>query len=148
MPASCHPELRSAHRYLPPKSTALKLLPATLAGTEQERRSFHYFCDRTAPELCGFFDCSFWSKLVLQASHGEPAIRHSIIALGSLHESFESGGAKSLTAAEADAHRIFSLQEYGKAVQSLIRHGKLASAEVVSPAHLLFQSNVARSTTN
>jgi hypothetical protein len=34
----------------------------------------------------GIFDPSFWTRLVPQATHHEPAIRHAGIALGALHD--------------------------------------------------------------
>ncbi|KFY02918.1 hypothetical protein V490_00366 [Pseudogymnoascus sp. VKM F-3557] len=54
-------------------------------GTEKERGSFYLFQQETAPQLSRFFGDDFWERLLLQAALHEPAIRHAIMALGSLH---------------------------------------------------------------
>ncbi|KAI0164142.1 hypothetical protein GGR57DRAFT_276658 [Xylariaceae sp. FL1272] len=51
-----------------------------------ERRSLEFFCKVAAPALSGPLDPYFWTHLVMQFSHFEPAVRHSIIAVGSLYE--------------------------------------------------------------
>ncbi|KAI1260669.1 hypothetical protein F5Y18DRAFT_404777 [Xylariaceae sp. FL1019] len=51
-----------------------------------ERRSLEFFCKVAAPVLSGPLDPYFWTHLVMQFSHFEPAVRHSIIAVGSLCE--------------------------------------------------------------
>jgi hypothetical protein len=60
-----------------------------LTESDLERRSFDFFCKRTVVIHSGIFDPTFWTRLVLQATHQEPAIIHAVIALGALHESFE-----------------------------------------------------------
>ncbi|KAM0318359.1 hypothetical protein ACHAO8_001750 [Botrytis cinerea] len=64
-------------------------LSPSLAVSDQEQHSFHFFHTQTAPQLSGCFGSKFWDYFVLQASHREPAVRHAAIALGSLHERFE-----------------------------------------------------------
>ncbi|KAH9210277.1 hypothetical protein DL95DRAFT_266237, partial [Leptodontidium sp. 2 PMI_412] len=66
-------------------------LQSPVNGTSNERRSFDYFCHQTVPQLYGFFDCRFWARFILQASHHEPAILHAAVALGAVHEKFELG---------------------------------------------------------
>ncbi|KAI0407248.1 hypothetical protein F4802DRAFT_46759 [Xylaria palmicola] len=51
-----------------------------------ERRSLDFFCSVAAPVLSGPFDPYFWTHLVLQFSQMEPAVRHSVVAVGSLYE--------------------------------------------------------------
>ncbi len=66
------------------------------------------------PELAGSFASELWSTFILRTAYHEPAIRHAVIALGSLHENFELAG---------DAHAAdsqFGLQQYGKAIQCVV----------------------------
>jgi hypothetical protein len=58
--------------------------------SEDESRYFQIFIDHSAKELSGFFDPSFWTRLVLQESHTAPPIRHAVIAIGALNKSLES----------------------------------------------------------
>lgn len=60
-------------------------------GTPNEIRALEFFHDRTAPGLSSYFDADFWTRLVLQISHTEPAIKHAMVAVGSLHQQRELG---------------------------------------------------------
>jgi hypothetical protein len=88
------------------------LLPTADA---REQRSLEYFRTRTVPELAGSFNSELWSRFILQTAQHEPAIRHAIAALGSLHEHFES--AEDAHAANSD----FGLQQYSKAIQCVVK---------------------------
>jgi len=98
-------------KYVAPSKTP-SLLPTADA---QEQRSLEYFRSRTVPELAGSFNSEFWSRFILQTAQHEPAIRHAITALGSLHEHFES--AEDARAANSD----FGLQQYSKAIQCVVK---------------------------
>ena len=63
--------------------------------------------------LSGVFDPTFWTRLVLQATHHEPAIKHAVIALGALHESSEIKSREDSS--------IFAMQQYGKAIECLVK---------------------------
>jgi hypothetical protein len=80
----------------------------------QSRRSFAFFVQATCPQLAGFFGSDFWERLVLQAAHHESAIRHAIVAVGSLHEQFGSQTVKS------EANRTFAFQYYTLAIRDLL----------------------------
>jgi hypothetical protein len=89
----------------------------------QERRSFEFFCRRTVPELSGSFDNNeFWQRLLLQATHHEPAIRHAAVAVGALHERFENSLDANLTFKlnEKKTQDVFVLQQYSKAIKALL----------------------------
>ena len=43
---------------------------------------FYYHCAR--PALSTSFDKEFWSRIAIQMAHSEPAVRHALVALGSL----------------------------------------------------------------
>lgn len=52
----------------------------------RERHSLNFFVNFSAPQMAGFFDSSFWQRMVIQTSYHEPAILHAITAIGALHE--------------------------------------------------------------
>lgn len=73
-------QLASASTYQP--SLNLPLQPT-------EALYFNIFRARTANELSGYFDSTFWTRRVLQECHAEPAIRHAVVALGALYQTLE-----------------------------------------------------------
>ena len=77
----------------------------------QERRAFSFFQARTKVQLAGFYECEFWDRVLLQAAHEDPGIRHGLIALASLHEEFEQKG-------DANFHGLdFALRQYNLAIR-------------------------------
>ncbi|ORY67000.1 uncharacterized protein BCR38DRAFT_364114 [Pseudomassariella vexata] len=56
-----------------------------------EGRALQFFHERVASFLSGPFDSYFWTHVVMQFSGFEPAVRHSIIAISTLYEDFNSG---------------------------------------------------------
>ena len=90
-------------------------------GDEQEKRAFHFFRERTIPGLCGFFGSDIWERLVLQATFQEPALRHAVFALGSLHERFEMGD-RTVFASNLDTVQGgLALRQYTQAINHVIR---------------------------
>lgn len=73
---------REKMRWVPPT----QVVAVDVFGDERETRSFQLFCERTKIELSGFYDAFFWNHLVLQASRSKSAIKHVLVALGSLHD--------------------------------------------------------------
>ncbi|KAI0166842.1 hypothetical protein GGR52DRAFT_581645 [Hypoxylon sp. FL1284] len=63
--------------------------PSMFSFDPQEGLYFQLFRERTASELSGFFDSSFWTRSVLQECHSEEAIRHAVVALGALYKTLE-----------------------------------------------------------
>ncbi|KUJ09826.1 uncharacterized protein LY89DRAFT_675976 [Mollisia scopiformis] len=53
--------------------------------SDQEHCSFKFFRDVSRNRLSAAFPSKFWEKVILQACHHEPAIRHAAAALGGLH---------------------------------------------------------------
>ena len=102
-----------------PLDIALHTAGITLPGTSLERRRFDYFRQRTASALAGHFDSEFWYQLVLQVSQAEPAVRHAVVALGSLHETLDKGAQEFGNRSQSLVGREFSLQQYDKSVTSL-----------------------------
>ncbi|MCJ1482603.1 hypothetical protein MMC06_002769 [Schaereria dolodes] len=97
-------------------------LSSETSGTDQERRSFYFFRRETVIEFSGWFESSFWTHLVLQVSHAEPAVRHLTIALGFLHESSQHDDVFFKTTGHLDDRHQFALQQCNKAI-GLLRTG-------------------------
>lgn len=129
------------------KPTSTFVLPRTIfpkcPGSYQERRCFSYFHNRTATMLAGYFDSKFWEQLILQISVAEPAIRHGIVALGSLHEARSDINETDIEHNLPDAALHFSLQQYNKSIAYLNNHMSVESGqsvEVVLMCCMLFIS--------
>ena len=92
-------------------------------GSAKEQRAFQYFQERTNIRLSGFYECEFWNRIILQAAHVDPGIRHAVVALASLDEEFQRSG-------EADSMQDdFALKQYNLAIrQHLDRIGNLCNA--------------------
>ncbi|KAF8850074.1 hypothetical protein BDZ45DRAFT_633415 [Acephala macrosclerotiorum] len=102
----------------PPTSIVLISSPSSeIIGNERELRSFHFFRQTTAAQLSRFYGEGIWDRLMLQTCHYEPAIRHAIIALGSLHERFVTHNG---LINKRDCLDGFALQQYSLAIQSLM----------------------------
>ncbi|KAK9777886.1 hypothetical protein SCAR479_05569 [Seiridium cardinale] len=71
------------------QALTLHRLSVNLPFNPQDGLYFQLFRERTASELSGFFDSSFWTRSVLQECHSEEAIRHSVVALGALYKTLE-----------------------------------------------------------
>ena len=96
-------------------------LPSQFLLDEREQRCFRFFRHRTVAQLSGFFVSEFWNYRVLQIFNHEPAIKHAVIALGSLHERFEQGGSF-IKSSNADIEEGgFALEQYIKAIHQLIK---------------------------
>ena len=94
-------------------------LSDTIPGDERERRCFYFFCNQTVPQVTGFFESKFWQRLLLQTTRCEPAVRHAVVALASVHERFEVAGSVS-SDYEASVEGGFALQQYNKAINQLV----------------------------
>ncbi|KAK4545137.1 hypothetical protein LTR36_003688 [Oleoguttula mirabilis] len=87
----------------------------------RERHSLNFFVNFSAPQLAGFFDSTFWQRMVIQWSYHEPAILHAITAIGALHEAI-------MQRAFADEKRKaqameFALSQCNRAIASLTKSG-------------------------
>ncbi|RAL04660.1 Zn(II)2Cys6 transcription factor [Aspergillus ibericus CBS 121593] len=78
-------------RQAAPDSLVLTQTPTGLRWkiTSDERRCLSFFQQRTVPDLAGLYESPLWQKLVLQMSHTEPAVYHSVVALGATHQALE-----------------------------------------------------------
>ncbi|KLU87205.1 hypothetical protein MAPG_06207 [Magnaporthiopsis poae ATCC 64411] len=122
-----------AERKLPdgglaPLLPSSRTTPGVLPGVHPAgRRSLSFFHERTVGELNGYFEDGFWRTVVMQMVHREEPVRAMVVALGSLHESFNvasphliadgGGGLSRVRALELRADR-----EYTRAVSLLNSH--------------------------
>jgi hypothetical protein len=114
------------NKELPQESSSKSLVvlsqsPSTgFLGTENERRSFYFFQHNTTSQLSGFFGDDFWERLLLQAALHEPSIRHSLLALGSLHSQFDPDHGLITQNSTNGWTDDFALKNYNQAINILI----------------------------
>lgn len=56
--------------------------------------------------------CSFWDRIILQSCHQEPAIKHAVLALSALHQTFEHPNEDE----DKRQHRAFADKQYRQAL--------------------------------
>jgi hypothetical protein len=106
----------------PPNKTIVQLLPIPgditcppnqLFGSDQDRRSFDFFRERTVHMVPGHHDVEFWTYFLLQFSQSERTTWHAVLALSVLHEQRLQGrNVKDKTQVEASRRfAIRSLQQ-------------------------------------
>lgn len=104
-------------------------------GTPHSKRSFAFFLQRTCPQQAGFFGSEFWERFVLQAAYHEPAIRHGVIAIGSLHEMLEC---QPEGISRSDMRWTFALEQYNLAIRNLLKEGSKPKVDVCIITCILF----------
>ncbi|KAN0098436.1 hypothetical protein V8E51_014099 [Hyaloscypha variabilis] len=85
-----------------------------IPGDSAERRSFYYLREHAVYDISGYFESEFWDRLVLQIGHTEPSVRHALLALSSLCETYES---QDLIDAQSRFRVHFALHHYNTAVR-------------------------------
>lgn len=73
-----------------PNETCSVILPrpgyiSFFVASREDKECFDWFERRASPKLRGSFDSEFWSKLILQASINELAVRHAVLAVSFVH---------------------------------------------------------------
>jgi hypothetical protein len=116
-------------------------LQFSIPGTRDEKRGFHYYVQKTGPELSSHYDTVLWENLLVQASLAEPALRHAIIGLGSLHEAFQN---KLLDYSPNIIESGFAAKQYTKGIcrlrQSLVANGGSEQRIITLLACIIFSS--------
>ena len=80
-----------------------------------EDRAFAFFRHTAGPALSGHFESYFWTNVVMQLSHHEPAVRHAVVAVSSLYEQFQDV-AKTPTLAPTN---LVAVRHYNAAIKEL-----------------------------
>ncbi|KAF5507744.1 Aspercryptin biosynthesis cluster-specific transcription regulator atnN [Colletotrichum aenigma] len=57
----------------------------------EEARALQYYCEHVAPFIAGPTDPYYWTHLVVQFVNREPAVKHSVIAIGLLYGNMDGG---------------------------------------------------------
>lgn len=102
---------------------AIASLPFDIQGSDEERRSYHYFRLKTATAILGSQDARYWTDCLFQLSYQQPAIKHALIAMASIHEALECTDWY-LNVKDNDQSRglrMFSWKQYNQAIQSILR---------------------------
>jgi hypothetical protein len=60
---------------------------AAVSVHPEEQRYFGLFREKVAYVVCDYFETPFWTRLIPQLCHHEPAIKHEVIALSALYKS-------------------------------------------------------------
>jgi hypothetical protein len=71
-----------------------------------------------ASEILGSFETPFWTKIVMQASHEEPFVAETIVALSAFMTSRKLSRSK-VNNALAARHATFALERYQKALEHM-----------------------------
>ncbi|KAK3302243.1 uncharacterized protein B0T15DRAFT_403256 [Chaetomium strumarium] len=101
-------------------------------ASSDERRAFHFFQHVTAPCLSGDLDSAFWRVLVLQISQSEPAVKHAILAVSSLHESMIQAATMTPYLSSED-RSSFALYQYNRAIACLLDQMRTVDARPLVP---------------
>ncbi|KAI1071655.1 hypothetical protein LB507_005303 [Fusarium sp. FIESC RH6] len=92
-------------------SIASYSIPFKVPGSQRDRQLLHYFCVQGSSDISGFITSDFWSKVVLQESHQDTAVRQALVAMSSLHLDYVTS--------ESQAASVATLTHYGKAVRTI-----------------------------
>ncbi|KAK3692569.1 hypothetical protein B0T22DRAFT_447570 [Podospora appendiculata] len=100
-------------------------------ASAEEKRSFQFFQHVTAPCLSGDYDGAFWSGIVLQICRSEPAVKHAVLAVSSLHEGMTRGTVAPY--ADISDRQSFALWQYNKSIAFLLDQMRDADAKPLVP---------------
>jgi hypothetical protein len=98
-------------------------------GDTQERRIFHRFQVCTVPAFAGGSETGFWESLLLKVGQQEPVVLKGIVALGTLHEDYQTREGKFNNQLIDEPSYQHALQLYGKALRQLNGHLHQGSAQ-------------------
>ena len=116
-------------------------ISASFPGDTQERRIFHRFQVCTVPAFAGGSETGFWESLLLKVGQQEPVVRNGIVALGTLHEDYQTREGKFTNQLIDEPSYQRALQLYGKALRQLNGHlheGSTQGAKLAIISSILF----------
>ncbi|KAK5129277.1 hypothetical protein LTR08_003633 [Meristemomyces frigidus] len=102
-----------------------------------EKRYFQFFRLQTVRATNSLVDSRFWDKVVLQMSHVEPAVKHAVLALSSMHQLSALPEGSEMK----QGHRAFADKEHQKAIRAarvLIGSARPQDVERVLIACIIF----------
>ncbi|PQE30380.1 putative UPC2 Regulatory involved in control of sterol uptake protein [Rutstroemia sp. NJR-2017a WRK4] len=85
--------------------------------SETEARYHRLFHEKLAFDLSGYIDSPFWTRLIPQQCHQEPAIRDAVFALSALYKPAISSPTNTVNL--RDEHVTFALVKQSRAISSL-----------------------------
>jgi hypothetical protein len=106
----------------PPLQIMAYAIPFQIPGSQKDRQMIHYFCVQGSHDLSGYLSSDFWSRVVLQYSHTEPAVRQALVALSSIHLEFVTPESPDRQQKRGGGHDIETLLQYNRAVGQLRRY--------------------------
>ncbi|KAF2813711.1 uncharacterized protein BDZ99DRAFT_567463 [Mytilinidion resinicola] len=115
-PAAAAAYRNSSFLSIPARASAPKVRISrnpspTLFDSPAENRSFAYFQANTLIQWTEFFDSELWSQEILRMMFHEPAIKHGVLALSTMHEVYSSNS-RTLAASPGD----YAFKQYMDAV--------------------------------
>ncbi|CAP68587.1 uncharacterized protein PODANS_7_5580 [Podospora anserina S mat+] len=104
-------------------------------ATGDEKRAFHFFQHVTAPCLAADHDGAFFRVLVLQICQTEPAVRHAVLAVSSLHEGMVQAAMmpQLLHNNDSENRSAFALFQYNRAIACLLEQMRTVNARPLVP---------------
>ncbi|KAK0736908.1 hypothetical protein B0T21DRAFT_153726 [Apiosordaria backusii] len=104
-------------------------------ATGDEKRAFHFFQHVTAPCLAADHDGAFFRVLVLQICQTEPAVRHAVLAVSSLHEGMVQAAMMPpmLHSSDTENRSSFALYQYNRAIACLLEQMRTVNARPLVP---------------
>lgn len=106
----------STKRKLPPAQLSLlpRLITDPAFSDVLEKRYFQFFRQKTVESTNSLIDSRFWDRVVLQACHLEPAIKHAVLALSSLHQLSELPDGSEIKR----QHQAYAEKQHHKALET------------------------------
>lgn len=106
----------------PPLGITAYAIPFRIPGSQKDRQLVHYFCVHACHDLSGYLSSDFWSRLVLQASHSEPVVRHALVALSSIHLGYTAQEPPGVQQSSEGDQNVETLAQYNRAVRQLRKY--------------------------
>lgn len=88
-------------------------------GTAQERRAFQFFLRQTGNTIASALELDHLYQFVLQASHIDELLKHTIVSLGSIGERLTINEVLTSDNEQANERHQFARWQYGKALKGL-----------------------------
>lgn len=98
----------------------------------RDRELFYILRTSALGSLAGFFDGGFWSEDAVRAAQSVPAVWHAGLAIAA-----ECMSVAAVSAQDGERRRVYAMQHYGRAMQSLVAISKKAELTYVDKEAIL-----------